>query len=218
MMTLCNSINWTAVGSIATAVSAILTLIMLGINAWQIYILKKQRIEENRARLCFSIVAWNDMFLLKIKNVGKEVAYNIKLKITGPIIDDHYSRNVKERLKKLEKRPFMMESEHTDYYDISFCYTENRILTYEPGNPNIKEEFISANVNKWLDNHFDDKITITGTYCDKYQINEQFSISDFITGSIIYHDDITNELKILNKTLKKVKYEPIKLPIHDNSQ
>lgn len=203
MMILCNSMNWMAVGSIATAASAILTLIMLGINAYQIYILKKQRIEENRARLCFSVVAWNDMFLLKIKNVGKETAYNIKLKITGLIIDDHYSRNVKERLKKLEKRPFMMESGHTDYYDISYCYTENKKLTYEPGKPNVKEEFISTDVNKWLDTHLDDKITITGTYCDKYDINENFSISDFITGSIKYHDDITNELKILNKTLKK---------------
>ena len=34
MMILYNSINWTAVGSIATAASAILTLIMLGINAY----------------------------------------------------------------------------------------------------------------------------------------------------------------------------------------
>lgn len=58
-MILCNNINWTAVGSIATAVSAILTLIMLGINAWQIYVLKKQRIEETRPRLNFSIVAWD---------------------------------------------------------------------------------------------------------------------------------------------------------------
>lgn len=203
MMILCNSINWTAVGSIATAASAILTLIMLGINAYQIYILKKHRIEENRARLCFSIVAWNDMFLLKIKNVGKEVAYNIKLKLSSPIIDGHYSNNVIERLKRLENKPFIMEAEHTNYYDISFCYTKNRELRYEPENPDKKEEFISADINQWLDTHLDDKITITGTYCDKYDINENFSISDFITGSIKYHDDITNELKILNKTLKK---------------
>lgn len=62
---------------------------------------------------------------------------------------------------------------------------------------------MSADINQWLDTHLDDKITITGTYCDKYDINENFSISDFITGSIKYHDDITNELKVLNKTLKK---------------
>lgn len=203
MMILCNSINWTAVGSIATAASAILTLIMLGINAYQIYILKKQRIEENRARLCFSIVAWNDMFLLKIKNVGKEVAYNIKLKLSSPIIDGHYSNNVIDRLKRLENNPFMIESEHTNYYDISYSYTKGDTMVYEPENPDKKEEFISADINQWLDTHLDDKITITGTYCDKYDINENFSISDFITGSIKYHDDITNELKVLNKTLKK---------------
>lgn len=202
-MILCNSINWTAVGSIATAASAILTLIMLGINAYQIYILKKQRIEENRARLCFSIVAWNDMFLLKIKNVGKEVAYNIKLKLSSPIIDGHYSNNVIDRLKRLENNPFMIESEHTNYYDISYSYTKGDTMVYEPENPDKKEEFISADINQWLDTHLDDKITITGTYCDKYDINENFSISDFITGSIKYHDDITNELKVLNKTLKK---------------
>lgn len=203
MMILCNSIDWTAVGSIATAASAILTLIMLGINAYQIYILKKQRIEENRARLCFSIVAWNDMFLLKIKNVGKEVAYNIKLKLSSPIIDGHYSSNVIDRLRRLENNPFMIESEHTNYYDISYSYTKGNTMVYEPENPDKKEEFISADINQWLDTHLDDKITITGTYCDKYDINENFSISDFITESIKYHDDITNELKVLNKTLKK---------------
>ena len=201
-MILCNSINWTAVGSIATAVSAI--LIMLGVNAWQIYVLKKQRIEDTRPRLNFSVVVWDGLFLLKIKNIGKETAYDININFGGALLDNHYSKHILDMFKKHEQRGFIMEAGKEIYITISRRYSTGCTIIYKSADGKNQETFHSQQINDWLDQHINDKILISGKYCHKYKIKETFSITDFVTDSIVYYDDITSELKKINIHLKKI--------------
>ena len=62
--------SWSDVGSIATSIAAFSSVILLGITWYQIYLMKKQKIEDERPRLIVSIESWHDIFLLKITNVG----------------------------------------------------------------------------------------------------------------------------------------------------
>lgn len=204
MMILCNNINWTAVESIATAVSAILTLIMLGVSAWQIYVLKRQRIEDTRPRLNFSVVVWDGLFLLKIKNIGKETAYDIDINFGGDLLDNHYSKHLLDMFRKHEQRDFIMEAGKEIYITISRRYSTGCTITYKSADRKKQETFHSQQINDWLDQHINDKILISGKYCHKYKIKESFSITDFVTDSIVYYDDITSELKKINIHLKKI--------------
>lgn len=189
------TIDWTAIGSIATAAT-------LAFSLYQIKELKKQRNEDIRARLSFSFVAWNSLFLLKITNVGKENAYDIKLHFDGDLYENIYAKAIKERFEKLQKREFIIEAGRSEYYDISHIYTSNSTMMYGE----TKEQFDSDFINKWLKKHFNDKLNVSGTYCNgKYKIQEEMSLADYITGSIEYYDEATLALQKISKSLKEIR-------------
>lgn len=204
MINICSFINWSTLGNIGTTVSAIAALISLIITSRQIYILKKQRIEDIRARLSFSIIVWKGLFLLKITNIGHETAYDINLCFDSEYINQHYSTRVKLAFERLQHHKIYIESQKSYYADLGCIYMRSRAnCTYHASDKCDEEIFDYHTINTWLDKHFEDKINITGTYCNgKYPIKECFSLSNFIGTSIEVYDDITSELKDINKTLK----------------
>ena len=93
MNTMC-CINWDAISSITSVIMMLVALITL----WVTY---QQRKEDTRARLTFEIVSWKNLFLLKISNIGKECAYNIRMQIDGEFIENHYSEEVKNAFSNI---------------------------------------------------------------------------------------------------------------------
>ena len=182
------------------------TFILLGINSWQIYILKKQRKEDLRARISLSVIAWGGMFLLKISNIGKETAYDINIKINSSFIKEHYSTHIKTAFDKLEQKSFSLEAGKSHFADLGSHYmNDDQFVFYGNKRDVDKEEFGGRIVNEWLKKHESDAFEITGNYCgNKYKIRERFSIVDFVAGSIVHYDDITAELKELNKSIKSI--------------
>lgn len=197
--------DWNVINAISTALMAVLTLLTLVYSKVQLNEMKKQWYESNRARLTFSVISWNGLFLLKISNVGKELAYDINVTFNDDFIEGHYSEYTKETFKNLQQNLFCLESGTSKYYDISSRYSERSITTIGG------ESFDSNHINNWLNENIDRKITIKGKYCKRYSIDECFSISDFINRSTVVVDDATLALQRIQEgvSVRNDKYYPI---------
>lgn len=129
--------------------------------------LKMQWEDEQRARLNFTIDIAQEVYVLKIRNVGKSDAYKIKIKINEEFIDCITAKSIKEIYAKLQKTSFCIESGQTRFIYISRFQSDNTSTL------KIGDEFFSnKDINKWIETNKNQEIVITGTYCEKYQINE----------------------------------------------
>ena len=204
--------GWTAVGAIATGVGAIATAVMAFLalrsllqNNKQLDELRKQREEENRARLIFEIITYEHEFLLKITNVGKSTAFDTVFCIKSKLIDHHFSEYIKSIFERNNQKRFVMVPGRSLYFYLSPIHTTQRTHTIDG------VSFTSEVINQWLDQYQNEAIIITGSYCGKYNIHEEFSINDFVGYSIIVHDDevlalqgITKEIKRNNENCKSI--------------
>lgn len=191
------SIDWTAVSAVATLVMALATFITIRQNKKQLRELQRQWNETNRARLTFSIVVINGLYLLKITNCGTTTAYNISIKFKGNLIDNHFSDSIKERYYTMGDKPFCIEAGVSKHYYIS-PITGFESLTID-GN-----RYNGAHIDKWLEEHKGDKISITGKYCDRYDISEEFSIDDFINGAMVVNNELVLALDRLKKSVDSI--------------
>ena len=192
----CN-IDWTAVSAIATLVMALATFITIRQNKKQLKELQRQWNEANRARLTFSIVVINGLYLLKITNYGTATAYNISIKLRGDLVDNHFSDSIKDWAQALESKPFCIEAGVSKHYDIS------PISGYENCCIHGKT-YSGAQIDKWLEEHKGDKISITGKYCDRYDISEEFSIEDFINGAMVVNNELVSAIDRLKKSVDSI--------------
>ena len=204
--------GWNAVAAIATGFSAFATTAMAFIalrsllqNNKQLDELRKQREEETRARLVFEIVAYEHEFLLKITNVGKSTAYDTVFCIKSKLIDHHFSEYIKSIFERNNQKRFVMVPGRSLYFYLSPIHTTQRTHTIDG------VSFSSEVVNQWLDQYQNEAIIITGSYCGKYDIHEEFSINDFVGYSIVVHDEevlalqgITKEIKRNNENCKSI--------------
>lgn len=187
---------WGHIGIIANLLMALFALIAIYQNRKQLLELKKQRDEDTRARLLIEIVSNRGLFLLKITNVGKETAYNTKLCIQSEMINNHFSKEVKNRFNKINTLRTIIVAGRSLYFYISPIKQTD--TTHQ-----IRDEYFnSAEINKWLDTYWNTPIIIKGSYCGRYIINEEISIKDFVgTGSIVVIDDATIALQEVSKGL-----------------
>ncbi|MCM1041294.1 MAG: hypothetical protein NC396_02540 [Bacteroides sp.] len=208
METIClSTINWSAISSIIMALTALAATISLIQNRKQLNVIKTQWKEDNRARLNFSIIVNDGLFLLKISNIGKETAYNIKLSIVSEIIDNHYSADIKKVYEKLQEKPIAIEAGVSKYFYISRINDTN-LATIQIGN----EVFNNDSINKWIDNNKDKPLNIIGRYCDQYDIKDSFCISDFIMdGSMLPKNELVASIQEIKKGLviNNGQYMPI---------
>ncbi len=201
-----NTIDWAAISSIITFIMVIATFISLKHNREQLKEIKRQWQEENRARLNFSIVSNNGLFLLKISNIGNNNAYDIKLKFSDCFLNCLYAETVKNNFVNLERKSFIIEAGVSKYIYLSPIYGDSRSEFLSP-----HESFTGSEINKWLDKNRKTEIEIIGTYCNKYKINENFTLDDFLIESIVVNDELTNAVKYIKKGLivQNDKYMPI---------
>ena len=194
--------GWTAVAAIATGLSAIATAIMVGMtmrslsqNKAQLAEMKKQFEEENRARLLFEIVSYQNTFLLKIANIGNTTAYDVNINIKSKLIDEHFSDEIKSYFEQTNKKNHIMAPLWC--LDLFISPNHSTLQTHTIGG----KTYSSDQTNKWLETYQNEKIFITGKYCRKYEIQEEFSISDFIGKSLIVHDSISLVLQDISREI-----------------
>jgi len=197
--------GWTAIAAIATGLSAIATAVMAFIalrsllqNKKQLDELKKQREDENRARLVFEIVSYQQIFMLKIMNVGKSTAFDVFLDIKSKVIEKHFSEYIKSIFAQNNNKRFVMAPGRCLYFYLTPIHTTQK--THKIDGVGFSSEMI----NQWLEKYKDEPIIITGSYCGRYEIHEKFSINDFIGMSLIVYDNTTLTLQDIGKELKKI--------------
>ena len=200
-----NTIDWVAISSLLTFAMVIITVCTLWQNNKQLKEIKRQWSEQNRARLNISIVAKNNIFALKISNVGKSTAYGIDIKISQNFIDCLYSDYVKNTFEKLNNKKYILEAGNDKYIYISPVYGQSSHTI------NNSENYSGEEINKWLDSNKNTPISITGVYCDLYKIDETFCIDDFIINSIIVNDALTVAIQNIKEgtVVQNNNYMPI---------
>lgn len=180
--------DWEFINAISNIVMAAIALISLLYSLYLGWTNRKQRQEDLRARLSISIVDWHNKYMLKVTNVGKETAYRVTLKVSGKPISENLYSFVREVFEKLSSISFCLEAGNSVFYLIS------------PTEHWKKEEGIGEDVRswneiiEWLKKYDDEDIVIRGSYCDRYEIREQFSIREFQLYGSFEHKEAFEEI------------------------
>lgn len=149
--------------------------------------LKQREDEARRARLVFSVVVYQTAFYLRILNIGKENAFNIKLDF-----NDDFINEIEEKYQKYYKqlsRPDFIEAGKSIYILIGWCEDVNKAWE---GKKNI--------------------MSITGSYNDKYSVDETLDMEHFIGKShFIVKGDLETTMEYMKKGLvvQNNGYKPV---------
>lgn len=157
-----------SIGSFMMVVVAFFTLIqnyrtvqqnevLMAQNKEQLDELKRQWEEEHRPRINISIIVYRKAFFIKIKNIGKGNATDIKITFNKEFIKNLLKEEYKQMYYDVEESPFVIEEGEAKYLFIGFCDDIH---------------------NKWNGNNV--VLKILGTYCNKYHIDETFKMEEYI--------------------------------------
>ena len=86
-------------------------------NKKQIEELQKQREEEERARLVFSVIVYQHAFMLKISNIGKRNVYNATMQFNDDFLSELLQEKFQEGYRQLSK-PFLLKQARAGIYSL----------------------------------------------------------------------------------------------------
>ncbi len=196
---LTSSTLWTAISAIATFVMAYITYKTLMHNKEQLNDLKEQRLEDIRARIVCNLILWNNTYLLKIENIGKEPAYDVNIQVTGEPITHNLSKTIKKNFDRLSKLNIILPAGE---YKCFVLYSSTLFAEWNFSGSEEINEYSLREVASWLSKYNDKPIDIKIKYNNKYTLNESFSMSNyFIDGSVVLPDN----LEIIANTMIEMK-------------
>lgn len=149
--------------------------------------IKKREDEDRRARLVFSVVVYQRAFYFRILNIGKENAFNIKLNFNEGFINE-----IEEKFRKFYTQfssPDFIEAGKSIYILIGWC----------------------EDVNQAWDGK-DIVMSITGSYNDKYSVDETLDMGHFIGKShFVVKGDLETTMEYMKKGLvvQNDGYKPV---------
>ena len=153
----------------------IITWYTLKQNKEQLEEIKKERQESQRARLVFDIIISQKAYFLRIRNIGKENAFNVSITVNEDFI--HNIENKNQVIFKEMKVPFYIHTDIPKYFYIGAC---------EEASSNWKGKGVT--------------LSLTGAYCDSYQINESLDMDQFINKMhFVVEDELTTAFKYFKK-------------------
>ena len=165
-------VDWEAVSAISNIAMASIAFISLGVSIYLLFKDRKQRIEDVRARINCSIISWKDKYFLQIHNVGKETAYDIHIEVKGKPISENPYVLVKSIFLDLPNKALVLPAGEKLHFMISPGITHNRTMEFGD------DRHTSEEVNNWLKQYDEEKISVLGIYNNKYKIDFSFSIRD----------------------------------------
>lgn len=174
-------------GATASFIVIVYTGMSLRQNRHQLEEIKRQWHEERRPRLTFSIVDIDGLLMIKIMNVGKETAYNIRLNFPVDFIDSLIVQSIRDMYNKLNNQSFVLQPNMSKFFYLSPDWSDDGVHNFTKTN----ETVTSDQFHKWLDENRKRVIVVSGAYCDKYDINENLVIDDFMLGMVVYDDMIS---------------------------
>lgn len=130
-------------------------------NREQLLEMKKLREEEERARLVFSVIVYQQAFMLKISNVGKRNVYDATIHFNDDFLNELLEDIFQEGYRQLSN-PFFVEAGTSRYLFIGWCEKINKA---------------------WKDN--DVVIKMNGSYNGVYSIAEEIKMNLFLDKTFI---------------------------------
>lgn len=197
-------IDWAAVSALSNIVMAAIAISSLGFSIYLLKKERKQRIEDNRARIDFSIIKHMHGYYLCIENVGKETAYDINVKVHGSPIDNNLYFFVKQTYYDLTKKMFILKGGEKKYFYISPSILEKDIrLPW-------KEKKTMDEINNWLKEYDERPIVVSGQYNNRYTFKKEFTIRNFnVLGTFQIPSPIESIARIISDmdsyTLNEIK-------------
>ena len=199
-----SSTFWTAVSAIATFAMAFITYKTLKQNKEQLETINEQRLEDTRARIrCLTFISdYDRSYVLKFENIGKEPAYDIKIKVSGePITNNLYSQ-IRNIFSELANSSFSLSAGQ----NLCFCIFPSEDNNWDYFDSVTGESSHTKRTN-WLNEYSNKQIIIEGKYNSQYDIHEVFTLKDrFVSGSYSQLDTLSHIAKImvdLKETLKE---------------
>jgi len=157
--------------------------------------LKRREAEEQRARLVFSVVVYQTVFYLRIFNIGKENAFNVKLNINEDFIEE-----IKESYRQYYHQlanPDFIEAGKSIYILIGWCKDVNKAW----GGKEIV-------------------LRVNGTYNDMYRVDEALDMRYFIGKShFMVKGDLETTMEYMKKGLivQNNAYKPVQKSLDEMS-
>lgn len=137
------------------------TYLSLRQNKKQLEELRKQREEDERARLVFSVIVYEHAFMLKISNIGKRNVYEAVIQFNEEFLNVLLDKRYQEGYRQLSKS-FFVEAGTSRYLFIGWCQEVNEA---------------------WKDK--DVVIRMKGTYNGVYAIDEELDMNQFLNKTFI---------------------------------
>lgn len=157
-------------------------------NKTQIDELRKQREEDERARLVFGVIVYQTSFMLKISNIGKRNVFNAIINFNEDFISELVEKRFQEGFRQLSK-PFFVEAGTSRYLYIGRC-------------PEVNKAWKDKNV----------VIKINGSYNNIYTIEEEIDMSWFLDKTfIVVQGDLETTMSYMKKGLivQNDQYMPV---------
>lgn len=147
-------------------------------NKKQIEEMRKQREEEERARLAFSVIVYQHAFMLKISNIGKRNVYNAVIDFNEDFLNELLQEKYQEGYIQLSK-PFFVEAGSSRYLFIGFCQ-------------DVNDAWKTKNV----------VIKMKGSYNEIYTIDEEIEMNMFLDKTfIVVEGDLETTMGHIKKGL-----------------
>lgn len=147
-------------------------------NKKQLEQMRIQREEEERARIVFSVIVYQQAFMLKMSNIGKRNVVNAEINFNEDFLNELKQENFKTAFKQLSS-PFFIEAGKSRYLFLGFC----------------------EDVNKAWKNK-DVIIKMKGRYNDKYDIDEELSMNLFLDKTfVLVQGDLETTMSYIKKGL-----------------
>lgn len=182
----------------AAAIMIIFTYYSLKNNKETLNEMKKEWDEERKANLYFSIENRIGLFVLKVANIGKSPAYNVRLKFNKEFIDALLFNQIKDVYRSLPSKSFSLENGKAKYFYISPIYG-NSICEFKK----THETFTGEEINNWLNKFRYVPIIIDATFGKKDTAHAEITLDNFLVSSLVIKDDITEQLEKMAKGMVK---------------
>lgn len=173
--------NLSSIATLITAVATLITVLLM--------------YSERRARIIISIEPHEKIYFLKIENVGKSTARNVKIRINNEYIDKLYNKRWRDILDRVQSRKFYLGAGKAKYYPLVHCHS-----SYNKGN------YTKETINNWHNNYKYEVMRIIVEYNSWYYLEETFCIDSFDSESAIIPTSDIKQIRELS-AIKRILSE-----------
>lgn len=180
--------------------SAAVSSVMIVFTGYSLYEMKYEWNEDRKARLIITLEAKEDIFMIRVKNIGKMPAHKIQMKFEENFINSLFSKQLQNVYRNLQHKRFYLEGGESKYFYLSPVYSDKRsIHKFQI----TGETFTSNDINKWLDSFRNKTFNILVKYNDRDKYSTKLSLTEFLVSSLEIKDDIPLQLTSISNVISE---------------